>query len=397
MKMKGYVPINLKLDTERHLDKYYYIITLLYYGRIFDKRIKEGDFVPLNAKTLASVLGGRYINYLRYLLYKNIIETNNHYINGEQSKGFKLTDEYKNEKSIEIKIADKNIIRNVMVFKEYLEKGITLPQHKYIFDCLKKIEINEDEARYYIEHHTEKYEEYNYKSISVDLIATKNFFFKVDSTAGRVHNNITNLSRDLRKYLRYKNQRLVEIDIQNSQPFLFNLLIRNYYTQAYSNTVSNILPSYGNPISSNFQESDDVLLYKELTSRGIFYEYLMQYLPSCDRDEFKKNIFAKIFYNDEEKYEYEEWFTFQDIFPNVANIISSYKKDNYKNLAISLQRVEAEMIINKIVPRLAARKIYLLTIHDSILTTPENAEIVKEIMIDEFEKEYGLVPGVKVK
>ena len=42
----------------------------------------------------------------------------------------------------------------------------------------------------------------------------------------------------------------------------------------------------------------------------------MPFFPEMNRDEFKKKVFSRIFYNDEKKYEYEEWFTFQDIFPN---------------------------------------------------------------------------------
>jgi hypothetical protein len=391
--MKGYIPSNLILGAERHSDKYFYILTSLYYGKIFDKRNEASSFIPLNGKVLQSVIGGRYKNYLNHLLDKGIIETDNWYLVGKKSKGYRFTNEFRDVKFRRITIMDENIIRNVEKFKEYQVRGIILPQHKYIYDCLNKVSIKEDKARNFIERYTTKAEQYNSYSISVDLIVSQNYFFVADSTAGRVHNNITNLSSDLRKFLRYENQELVEIDIRNSQPFLFNLLIQDYLN-TYTYPLSDLYLSYGNQSLISYP---DIELYKELTSKGIFYEYIIPFFPTTSREKFKKKVFSRIFYNDEKKYQYEEWFTFQDIFPNVAQIISYYKKDDYKNLAITLQRAEAEIIINRIVPKLADKKIFALTIHDSILTTAENSETVKKIILDEFKSQYGLIPTIKIK
>jgi hypothetical protein len=76
--MKGYVPSNLNLGAERHSDKYFNILTSLYYGKIFDKRIEANLFIPLNGKILLTVIGGRYKQYLRNLLDSEIIETDNY-------------------------------------------------------------------------------------------------------------------------------------------------------------------------------------------------------------------------------------------------------------------------------------------------------------------------------
>jgi len=391
--MVGYIPSNLDLSAERHSGKYYFILTSLYYGKIFDKRNKTNSFISLNGKTLLSIIGGRYKYYITHLVNAGIIETNNLFLVGEKSKGYRFTEKYRNVKFKRVIIMDKNIIKKITSFKDYLKIGIRLPQHKYIYDCLNHISIQENEARYFIEQSSTTAEQYNSYSISIDMIAGKNYFFVADKTAGRVHNNITNLPSDLRPFLRYNNQELVEIDIANSQPFLFNLLIIDYFI---NNTQPSpyLPPSYDNQYSTSYP---DIILYKELTSNGKFYEYMMQYLPIMGRDEFKKKLFGRIFYNDDKKFLYEEWSIFQDIFPTVAHIISFYKRNNYKDLAISLQKVEADIIINRIVIRLEKESIYCLTIHDSILTTPNNAEIVKQIMLEEFEKHFGLIPTIRIK
>lgn len=401
--MKGYVPMNLKLDNERHLDKYYYIITHLYYRRVFDKRIEDDSFVPLYSKILIKILGGRYKEYLQFLLDKGIIETNNHYINGKQSKGYRFCKKYAKVKYKQVFITDKNIIRKIKMFKKEKEKGISSEQHRYIYKCLQKLSIKYDEAKYFIENNITNIDQYIYYNISLDLIASKNFFFCVDNTAGRIHNNVTNLSRDLRKFLRYNDEKLIEIDIANSQPFLFNILIYDYFKDHNITNISydgnidiNVSYPYGN---QNQTSSADVEKFKELTSQGLFYEYLMNEFDIAeDRSTFKVRFFSKVFFSEEKPYFINsERQQFKELFPNVYKIVAYYKREDYRNLAIALQKVEADIIINHVVPKLAKKRIYVLTIHDSILTLPDNAEIVKQTILEVFENKYGLVPTVKVK
>lgn len=393
--MKGYIPSNLNLSAEKHPDKYYYILTLLYYGSIFDKRNKSYSFIQLDSMFLKSIIGGRYKQYLQRLIDLKIIETDNHYIVNVKFKGYRLTEKYRSEKAKQIEIKNEFILRNVNLYnnKKKQGKGIQLNQHRYIYECLKQVTINYEEAKYFIESNITNIDKYVAYNSSINLIDAKYWFFTVDETAGRVHNNITNLSRNLRPYLRYKKQKLVEIDITNSQPFLFNILINQYlssYSISEGNTESSIILSYVHP---------DVELYRDLTMRGMFYKYLMNSLGiNEDSSTFKVRFFSKVFFSRENpKYVYAERKQFKKLFPNVSIIITHYKKDDYKNLAISLQRVEADIMINTIVPRLAQEGIYCLTIHDSILTTKDKVEQVKEIILDEFKMKYNLIPTVRIK
>jgi hypothetical protein len=394
--MKAYIPSNLKLGAGRHPDKYYYILTQLYYGRIFNKGLEHDSFICLSAKILHNILGGDYKKYLQFLLANEIIESDNQYITGQKSKGYRLTEKYRKQKFQQEQITNYNIIENVEMFQAEQENKIKLNQHRYIYDCLQQIKIDAEGARNYIEQNIYDNEEYSSYNISVDLIESKSFFFTVDSTAGRVHNNITNLSRNLRPFLRYNNEKLVEIDIANSQPFLFNILINNYGT--YNNNLRGIYDT-NSILSYVTSKKTDILIYRDTTSSGKFYEYLMDNLEIYeDRSEFKVRFFKKVFYSKENPYYInEERKRFTELFPNVSQIISYYKKDDYRNLAISLQRAEAEIMINKVVPKLAANGIYALTIHDSILTTLDKSETVKEIILREIENQYGLVPTIKIK
>jgi len=71
-------------------------------------------------------------------------------------------------------------------------------------------------------------EKFNSYTVSLLLIHDKKNLplFSVDSTAGRLHTNLTNLKSDLRNYLTYDGKTLVAVDIRNSQPYLSLALFR---------------------------------------------------------------------------------------------------------------------------------------------------------------------------
>src|SRR5271166_6047671 len=52
-------------------------------------------------------------------------------------------------------------------------------------------------------------------------------FFSIPDRYGRFHSNLTNLKKTLRPFLRYHGSELVNLDIANSQPMVFCLLLVN--------------------------------------------------------------------------------------------------------------------------------------------------------------------------
>ncbi|MBK9333950.1 MAG: hypothetical protein IPM96_16465 [Ignavibacteria bacterium] len=117
-----------------------------------------------------------------------------------------------------------------------------------------------------------------------------------------------------------------------------------------------------------------------------------------DRQKFKKDFFGKVFFcNSNDKYVYKETKLFRELFPNVYKVILHYKKEDYKQLAINLQKTEANLMINKVCKRISEERpdIFVTTIHDSILTTSENKDYICNIILNEFEKNYNLKPSIK--
>ena len=391
--MFAYIPVNLYLSSEKHRDKYFYFLSSITYQRIFNKSIKENDFVPISSKILHNILNSRYKERINELLKLGIVETDGKYFSGEKSKGYRFTKEYQRKKLKQVTITDRRIISKVNNFRSIRYKEIKLPQHRYLFNCLQQVKIEYNQAIEFVDKNITEDEKNSIQKMMIGFIKDikTRWYWTIDSN-GRIHNNITNFPKVLRKFFRYKDTPLIEIDIANSQPFLFNLLI-----QEYQSNLSLITPSYVTTFSK------DIPLFKQLTSQGEFYNYLMEeFCLNEDKGEFKVRFFSKIFYSEEFfRFDYfedkiSEREMFRSLFPNVSEIISFYKRDNYKNLANRLQEMEANIMINSIVPRLAKGKIFVLTIHDSLLITPDNVKLVTGVIMEEFKK-YNLQPTLKIK
>lgn len=384
--MFAYIPSNLDLRSEKHHDKFYFIITFIFYGRIFDKRKDSASFIQLSSVFLKRILSGHYKEYIKALIDKNIIETDNHYVVNGKFKAFRLRENYRDVKAKQVEIEDNRIVSNYRNYKIEQKGLISGSQYKYIFSCLEKVEIDYEAAKEFLNKNALTFEQYNSWNCSIDMIHHKDWFFVVDKTAGRVHNNITNLPKIFRPFLSFNGQKLIEIDLRNSQPLLFNILISRYLLR-FTDYTGNILPYV--------PQDSDLRFYRLLTENGKFYEYMMD--KTCifeERELFKVRLFSKVFYGKENQS--VEQNLFKELFPTVWEIVSYYKKVNYKNLAIELQRVEADIMINTVVLKIAEKKILALTIHDSILTTPNNVQKVKKIILSEFKK-YNLQPTLKIK
>ena len=75
------------------------------------------------------------------------------------------------------------------------------------------------------------------------------------------------------------------------------------------------------------------------------------------------------------------------------------KKEDYRKLAINLQRAEADLMINKVCKRISIERpeIFITTIHDSILTTEENKSYICNVILNEFERNFNLKPSLKIE
>src|SRR5262245_48364739 len=95
------------------------------------------------------------------------------------------------------------------------------------------------------------------------------------------------------------------------------------------------------------------------------------------RGQFKKDFFGKVFYCKPTYYTRERR-AFLDEFPTVFRYITDLKRDDPRNAPLALQQAESRFVIGTVCRRLTEESpgTPILTIHDSVMTTPPHAETV---------------------
>lgn len=139
----------------------------------------------------------------------------------------------------------------------------------------------------------------------------------------------------------------------------------------------------------------DVLKYLSLCEDGVFYEYMMDRLGMTDRAAFKVMFFKQVFFGKTKPSRLLDVMT--EDFPTVVKVVEAIKEKDHANMARLLQAFESSFMINGVCRRIMEERpdAFVLTIHDSILTTPEYVEAVQEIIRQEFRR-LGLNPTLKI-
>ena len=88
---------------------------------------------------------------------------------------------------------------------------------------------------------------------------------------------------------------------------------------------------------------------------------------------------------------------FKQSFPLISKIIFNIKEKDYSQFAISLQKIESEIFIDKICRELVKVGIIPFTMHDGLLVPAEQKDQTYEIMVSILKNELGAVPKIKME
>jgi len=248
----------------------------------------------------------------------------------------------------------------------------------------------------------------------------------------------------IRNAITYKGQKLVSIDIKNSQPYLSTLLLnRNFWITAkkepkkdaflsisfdepkilYSTSFKDIKGSKSNHININNINNNNIVPYTmlgdmenallqqgfdhyiQLVVSGKFYEYLEEVFKMhlgvgyADRKEVKSAVFQVLFTDNRflGQDDAKPKKLFQKLFPAVYDIFSKIKSKDKSILPRLLQSIESYLIVDVISNRIATElpNAPIFTIHDSIATTEEYVDAVELIMEEELCNAIGYPPKLK--
>ena len=212
----------------------------------------------------------------------------------------------------------------------------------------------------------------------VRWIRDKFWWYEFGPRNRRMHSNVSNLVRELRAYLRVGGSSLIEIDIKNSQPLFIGLLAKAAGVDC-----------------DEYLRLCETDLYQHLADQGGFTrqqvkEQLMQSaLFSANYAAAQKLPVKKLF---------------NRLFRSMAEFIREQKKgqktkDTDKpegKFAIKAQYQESKFIIYSVCERIRRERpnCWIATVHDSILTRPDDVAYVISVMTEEFAR-LGVSPRLE--
>lgn len=201
---------------------------------------------------------------------------------------------------------------------------------------------------------------------------SKTLKFSKNKTNNRIDTNLTFMASELRQFIIGYDD-MVYLDLKNSQPALFNILLKDYLINATEDL------------------KKEIEQYFNLTINGNWYEHLQE-LYGISRKE-SKDLWMKIAYSKNKSYK-EDKKAFKEVYPNIYKIISSQKTKNHAEFAIKLQQIESSIFIDGICRELVNQGIVPFTVHDAVIVNKEDKKQAIEIMESVFKDILGVVPVI---
>src|SRR6185312_9014701 len=277
--MLKYIPSNLDIDKllsdvppafKYSCDCFVYILGLVTEIPAHTKGLLDkSTFVPINASILKQHVHN-YRLYLDYLLQNGVFETDNRYIKEEKSKGYRYTYLYQTP------------VQPVEITKYTLIKGLNSESNWERSMSQKYRELKKwfDELQYDYtgaeQWLKEKYEadlklglhnatpKFNANLMNIMRLKDKDYYFRVDASAGRLHTNLTSLKSELRDWLSWKGKPLVSNDLKCAQPLLLTALLREEFYEDTSAKDAFAL----SVLSPKLAKTIDTAAIKELIRNG---------------------------------------------------------------------------------------------------------------------------------
>lgn len=230
-----------------------------------------------------------------------------------------------------------------------------------------------------IDDETKAYKRYSSRIASIKAIKNgrlnKTLRFNRNDTNKRLDTNLTNMASDLRPFI-IGYQSMAYLDLVNSQPVLFNAMLKHYYKGATEGQIKELNE------------------YRESTTHGLWYEKLIE-IFKVNRDE-AKTIWMEIAYSKNSSFKHHKKI-FKTKFPFIYSIIEKSKEANHANFSIELQKIESKVFVDKICKDLVDEGIMPYTMHDGLLVPKEAMNRTKDVMMENLMKVIGAYPKIKIE
>lgn len=394
----------------------------------------------------------KYIDWL--IKHKFIESDNHYIVGNSDREGkckcYGLTTTYKSKPLVDFELKNEFILKKILNWrKNKLSETVSDPMMARLYSMMDNFhvdikgvteELNQLKkegivSQKQMDIEIAKCQKINDKSEdTVDLFIVKDDY-------SRVHTNITNLSRRVRENHLYIGQKkAVGIDIVSSQPALLHSLFQDYINRIeklpenvkksdfyieFGDVRTDVREKYRNkrnfydgqviydPESeislsklgfSNFNECLENLnkeisyLEQSLLGMGIYEFFLDRWNEVNEGDVSRSDIktlwMGYVFGSGDENKMSSKVKNISKIwkicFPTLDKLLNYFKEGDYKLLSHNLQRKEADLIYNKLCPRVEKEfGINFSTVHDSIIVEESVTEIVSNLF-DEILEENNI-------
>ncbi|MEW4453070.1 hypothetical protein AB1L30_10370 [Bremerella sp. JC817] len=430
---EGFEPERYLTHERRRLgDKARYLLHAIHTQSIFNQRHRR-DGVHLKAEYLRRIMGRHYLGIISDL-EGPVIEVDRIARDGLSNR-YRLNAEYRAARVKRFVPTDSYLIPKLIERRAELQESPTCPTRKHLLEQLRRVRLDLDSARRVLDGLSLDGERFAASESCLERLYEQEWFFSADRF-GRVHHNITCLKRELRACLRVDGQGLIETDISNSQPLFcgltfflweknqgsfaqlwteeaFNsalalkeenleqlLLLKQELQKSTTTTNQTTLPLR---CAGLHETNNDPLKYLMLCEEGRIYEYMAQAVgidisDSAARGSFKEQVYSELLYAKWRDSKNPLVVAFQAEFPSLFEMIRQVNYRDHRRLAQWMQRVEARLVIDGVVAKFAEERpdAFILTIHDSVLTKPDDAKYVGDLFRQEFGR-FGVHPTLKQK
>jgi len=376
-----------------------------------DLKMKKNEFIPIATSYFKLYITNNYKKYIQILIDADLIECDGH-----SSKEDHICLGYKLNVIFEGKLSEVYIQPSKLIWKAITRKRNKQGSHKKMEEHIKqmkqffrKINFDFEGAFNFLDRQLNLGEitlnQYNVRYLCIKAMKNKgkSLFFNQNHTNFRIDSNLTNMKRELRNFIIGD---FIQIDLANSQPYLFNHLLINLFqrvnlsfTDVYSTTntlnpfINKLLRQLINPPNLDLAE---ILKYNELTRSGKIYDLFTSNF-NITRDEAKE-LFLASFYSSNYSSKYEKAKDiFKAEFPTIHNLIKQFKWKDHASLSIAMQNLESEIFIETIARKLFEMGIDLYTVHDSVIIERQHEQAVIKVMEDVFIQYFGEIPTFKVE
>jgi len=436
-------------ELKRYADSARYLLHRIIWGQVMKKRTID-NYVPLKFDYLREVIPDRIILPLKKaLIEEGVIECDRHFIEGRKSLGYRLGLKCWKSQIIRVPVGDKATAEKIKTTRRAKYKKVRLDVHRWLRNQFKRLEVDLSLAMTLLAGHPR----FEVVKLPVEQIAYSETEFG-PCRYGRVHSSLTRCSGRIRPALHVSGERLISLDIANSQPLFLSLLIINFrrqgnntfgyvtfptnstnqykkidkiiedtiahYSPIYTSVTSSILSTANTTRTASSKEEQtqtgqdnttteelprdfsvnrDFLTQDEqnfvmLCEQGKLYRTLKDEMEEREmplRHWVKTELFEVLFGSNRFQSRLKD--IFKELFPAVAEVIRVHKRKDYAFLPRLLQNIEANFVINTVCRRIMVEmpNAPVFTIHDSVLSTRQFVEPIRKIMFDEFAK-LGLVP-----